>query len=53
MKRSAAPASGTTRLLFRSHGIRRFVTAADSVAAPKSKTPPEMFRDMIRTVLLN
>jgi hypothetical protein len=35
------------------YGIRRFVTAAERVAAPRSKAAPEMFRAMTRTVLFD
>jgi len=35
------------------HGIRRLVTANDSVAAPRSKPLPEMSRAMTRTVLFD
>jgi hypothetical protein len=35
------------------HGIRRFVTATDSVAVPRSKAPPETFRASTRTVLFD
>jgi transposase len=34
------------------YGIRRFVTATDSVAAPRSKLEPETLRASTRTVLV-
>ncbi len=42
--------SGVAGLQCRDHGIRRFVTATDSVAAPRSKVEPEMLRASTRTV---
>lgn len=45
------PSELRAALLSVGHGIRRLVTVAESVAKPRSKAPPEMFRASTRTVL--
>ena len=49
---AAAAPSTCSRTRDKASGIRRFVTATDSVAAPRSKAAPETLRASTRTVLL-
>ncbi len=48
----APPPCGEMFLADRHHGIRRFTTCTDSVAAARSNVAPEIFRAITRTALL-
>ena len=51
--RHAGPRNKPLLAMAVSYGIRRLVAATDSVAAPRSKAEPEMFRASTRTVLFD